>query len=325
MSENSKIEWTDHTFNPWEGCQKVGPGCDHCYAETRNARYAGGTAINWGPGAPRRRTSAAYWRKPLAWNANHEAFFAEHGRRQRVFCASLADVFDNAVDREWRDDLATLILDTPNLDWLLLTKRIGNAGAMLGEMFLDGTPPNVRIGATIVNQPEADRDIAKLLALGLPNFLSLEPLLGPVDLGLCDCDHGSRPGPGGTGGVACARCHGAGGRMLDWVIVGGESGPGARPMHPDWARELRDQCEAAGVPFLFKQWGEWMQVTESAVHPEATRIPGNLCRVQSISAPDRYVAISTNGGRLRYEIERVGKKAAGRLLDGRTWDEVPTP
>ena len=100
--DKSNIEWTDSTFNPWEGCQKVGPGCDHCYAENRNARFAGGQAVNWGPGAPRRRTSAGNWAKPLRWERERAAFFAEHGRRRRVFCASLADVFDNAVPREWR-------------------------------------------------------------------------------------------------------------------------------------------------------------------------------------------------------------------------------
>jgi protein gp37 len=128
MSENSKLEWTDHTFNPWEGCQKVGPACDHCYAETRNARVAGGQAVT---GArARHRTSAANWRKPLAWDAAHAAFFAQHGRRQRVFCASLANVFDNAVGQVWRADLFELIEQTPNLDWLLLTKRIGIAASM---------------------------------------------------------------------------------------------------------------------------------------------------------------------------------------------------
>src|SRR6201989_3360164 len=100
MSENSKIEWTDHMFNPWEGCQKVGPGCDHCYAETRNARFAGGVAINWGPGAPRRRMSLADWREPVRWNAAHAEFFAADGGRQRVFCPSLADVCDNARSEE---------------------------------------------------------------------------------------------------------------------------------------------------------------------------------------------------------------------------------
>jgi len=313
MAENTKIEWTDHTFNPWEGCQKVGPGCDHCYAETRNARFAGGQAINWGPGAPRRRTSVSNWNKPLIWNMHADAFMAEHGRRQRVFCASLADVFDNAVDREWRDDLATIILDTPNLDWLLLTKRIGNAGAMLGEMFLDGTPPNVRIGVTIVNQPEADRDIEKLLALGLPNFLSMEPLLGPVDL------ERARPGPDldqEAGAKICPLWVIQSG--IDWVIVGGESGPGARPMHPDWVRSLRDQCQASGVPFLFKQWGEWAP---------ADPIPGTrfgdelrLGKVQHLHAPGNPEGFFRRGDAY---VRNVGKKAAGRVLDGCTWDEFP--
>jgi len=288
MSENSKIEWTDHTFNPWEGCQKVGPGCDHCYAETRNARFSGGQAVNWGPDAPRRRTSAANWRKPLAWNAAHAEFFAEHGRRQRVFCASLADVFDNAVDPAWRADLFRLIEATPNLDWLLLTKRIGNAHQMIGEALitmsgntslLPSWPwPNVWIGASIVNQVDADRDIPKLLALpARVRFLSMEPLLGPVDL---------------------RQAHVAPIRLprVDWVIVGGESGAGARPMHPDWARGLRDQCAAAGVPFLFKQWGEWAPIGQR----------------RSIL------------GCTLHDMERVGKKAAGRQLDGVQHDGYPS-
>lgn len=307
MSENTKIEWADHTFNPWEGCQKIGPGCDHCYAETRNARFGGGVATNWGPGAPRRRTSEANWRKPIKWNA--EA--ARLGIRYRVFCASLADVFDNEVPTAWRVDLLRLIANTPHLDWLLLTKRIGNAHRMMVDAFREGWPnhgsmwerwgelfPHVWIGATICNQPEADRDIAKLQAVpARVRFLSMEPLLGPVDLGLCDCDHGSRPGPGGVGGVTCSRCDGSGGRRVDWVIVGGESGPGARPMHPDWARSLRDECQAAGVPFLFKQWGEFFPKSN---HPGLTE-------------PDQNPNLMI----------RIGKKAAGRLLDGRTWDEFP--
>ena len=182
--ENTNIEWATHTFNPWEGCQHAGPGCDNCYAEARNKRFGGGVAVNWGPGAPRRRTSAANWRKPLAWNANHDAFFAEYGHRQRVFCSSLADVFDNAVDPAWRADLFELIAKTPNLDWLLLTKRIGNVGNMLPVPFdFDKHYPNVWLGATIVNQIEADRDIPKLLDVPVAKrFLSMEPLLGPVNL-----------------------------------------------------------------------------------------------------------------------------------------------
>ena len=334
MSENSKIEWTDHTFNPWEGCQKVGPGCDHCYAENRNARFAGGQAINWGPGAPRRRTSVSNWNLPLRWNAQAEAFQAQHGRRQRVFCASLADVFDNAVSREWRDDLAALILDTADLDWLLLTKRIGNAGAMLGEMFLDGPPANVWLGATVVNQAEADRDILKLLRIPASvRFLSMEPLLGPVSF------EGLFANPSNIADGTNAL------EELDWVIVGGESGPGARPMHPDWALSLRDQCEAVGTAFMFKQWGEWRPISQMSEGEDRA-----LWRPRVIAKPhedqsnldDIYGRVCTTestvihlDGSVHHFLEpnafplgamtmyRVGKKAAGRQLDGRTWDETP--
>lgn len=318
MSENSKIEWTDHTFNPWEGCQKVGPGCDHCYAETRNARFGGGTAINWGPGAPRRRTSSANWRKPLQWNKAHAEFFAQHGRRQRVFCASLADVFDNAVDPAWRRDLFDLIELTPNLNWLLLTKRIGNVFEMVARArshdWLAGRD-NVWLGATVVNQSEADRDIPKLLDVpARVRFLSMEPLLGGVDIGeylsfWCeDCNDTHSNGISGFVG-------------LDWVIAGGESGIGARPMHPDWARGLRDQCAAADVPFLFKQWGEWAEQT-----PEQQRQLSSSVIMKHVSAwPDGTLGhgdFRENGGYGR-PLFPVGKKAAGRLLDGRTHDEFP--
>jgi protein gp37 len=349
MSENSKIEWTDHTFNPWEGCQKVGPGCDHCYAETRNARFAGGTAINWGPGALRRRTSAANWRKPIQWNAQADAFFAENGRRQRVFCSSLADVFDNAVDPAWRVDLLELIAKTPNLDWLLLTKRIGNAHAMLDDAldvlshgltkWADVPWPNVWIGATLVNQAEADRDIEKLLMTpARRRFLSIEPMLGPVDLqawldptGMCcaqemtsceDCPacadwiHGPTTEYAEDGS-------GYSSPSIDWVIVGGESGHGARPMHPDWPRELRDQCAEYGVPFLFKQWGEWAP-GENCGGP-ATRTE----RVAHWFANEWSFSTLTPSGAIgmHYDDEptvyRIGKKTAGRHLDGRTHDEFP--
>lgn len=332
MSENSKIEWTDHTFNPWEGCQKVGPGCDNCYAETRNARFAGGVAVNWGPGAPRRLTGTSNWNKPLKWNAQaklqHDAwegFKAQHPgmtddqleakgfskpRRPRVFCASLADVFDNAVNPSWRADLFGLILKTPYLDWLLLTKRIGNVQSMLAELAHESDPDlslldmmplsNVWIGATIVNQEEADRDIPKLLQVPAKvRFLSMEPLLGPVDLRF-------------TNGLV----HGcdAADYLLDWVIVGGESGPGGRPMHPDWARSLRDQCADAGVAFLFKQWGEWMAGNTNGATVSLT------FRVGAPTGPDNPKWYEWPDGA---HSARVGKKAAGRLLDGRTWDETP--
>lgn len=326
MSENTKIEWADHTFNPWIGCTKVsieatgGGGCDHCYAEVSTpARVLRSTgAETWGPGAPRRRTSLANWALPHRWDAQHEAFFAQHGRRQRVFCASLADVFDNEVDPQWRVDLFNLILSTPNLDWLLLTKRIGNAARMIDETLpasLKALPmdcplawpwPHVWIGATIVNQAEADRDIPKLLAVPASmRFLSMEPLLGPVDLRVIDVDGHSEIYPlRGT-----TNCEDSDGNpqpdlpRLDWVIAGGESGPGARPMSPDWVRGLRDQCGEARVPFLFKQWGEWLPMLG-----QAEGVPVR----EKTTTPDGWI------------MGRAGKKAAGRRLDGRSWDEAPT-
>lgn len=323
MSENSKIEWTDHTFNPWEGCQKVGPGCDHCYAETRNARFGGGVAINWGPGAQRRRTSPANWRKPLQWNANAEAFQTEHGRRQRVFCASLADVFDNEVDIIWLADLLQLIWLTPNLDWLLLTKRIGNALPRIQEAakrkeaygmaaaWLHGTPPeNVWLGATVVNQEEADRDIPKLLAVpARVRFLSMEPLLGPVNLHLklTTVEERLRVQRELARTPNQFQRLNTRGELLHWIIAGGESGPGARPSHPDWYRSLRDQCAAAGVPFLFKQWGEWVPVDLGSSREE--------CHVEDGSDRDLEGRITV--ARLEtQDMARAGKKAAGRLLDG---------
>lgn len=316
MTKNTKIEWATHTFNPWEGCQRVGPGCDHCYAEARNARFAGGAAVNWGPGAPRRRTSVSNWNQPRTWDKKHHAFEAWYGHRQRVFCASLADVFDNAVDPAWRADLLQLIADTPNLDWLLLTKRIGNAHQMLDDAidvlshgltrWGDAPWPNVWIGATVVNQEEADRDIPKLLAVpAAKRFLSMEPLLGAVDISdliyedcpnLPDCIMDPE-----TGAYECCReCDYTGKSSrsgIHWVIAGGESGPGARAMAPDWVRSLRDQCFNADIPFLFKQWGEWA--------------PNWL-------NDDRGVKIAGSEW-----IDRMGKKIAGRELDGITWDGVP--
>ncbi|OXI67439.1 hypothetical protein CFB81_22540 [Burkholderia sp. AU28863] len=307
MAENSMIEWTDHTFSPWIGCTKVSPGCDHCYAEhmmdTRLHK------VVWGAHGERVRTSAATWRQPLRWNARHAEFFAAHGRRQRVFCASLADVFDNAVDPAWRADLFRLIADTPNLDWLLLTKRIGNVMSMVSEAAqyqfdLDCIErprlhDNVSIGATIVNREEMLRDAEKLLAVpARMRFWSVEPMLG--DLGEIPTE-----------------------LMPDWVICGGESGANARPMHPDWARNLRDQCAAAGVPFLFKQWGEWAPGENCGGRPTRTERVADWFGDEwsfSTMTPSEHDGLSYDDEPAVY---RIGKKTAGRHLDGRTHDEFP--
>ena len=259
MSENTKIEWADHTFNPWTGCTKVSPACDHCYAEGWAKRSG---HVKWGSGQPRRRTSDANWRMPLKWNREAE----RTGVRPRVFCASLADVFDNEVDPAWRADLFKLIADTRNLDWLLLTKRVGNVmkmanevadmprlgshtGHLIAHQWRNGSPPkNVWLGATVVNQEEADRDIPKLLAVpAAKRFLSIEPMLGPMLLPFERLREWNR--------IALMNQQEHAVLRIDWVIVGGESGPGARPMSPDWARSIRDQCAAAGVALFVKQMG----------------------------------------------------------------------
>jgi protein gp37 len=256
VAELSKIEWTDHTFNPWIGCTKVSVGlkgaCEHCYAEVATPTRA--MHIQWGPGKPRHRTSAATWAMPFRYERNAATFYEQHGRRQRVFCASLADVFDNEVDVQWRADLFGVIRQTPSLDWLLLTKRIGNAVEMIAELQepqKNWWPlPNVWLGATVVTQVEVDRDVPKLLATpAAKRFLSMEPLMESVDL-----DRGGwsllrplRPPPGNKGGWE---------RGVDWVIVGGESGRAPRPMAQQWAESIRDQCLASGVPFFFKQGSE---------------------------------------------------------------------
>jgi protein gp37 len=326
MAENSKIEWTDHTFNPWIGCTKVSPGCDHCYAETWDARGLQHRESRRGPHAARMRTSAAYWRKPLAWNKAAQ----DSGKRARVFCASLADVFDNhaSISPEWRHDLWELIYRTPNLDWLLLTKRPQNINKYLPDAWLAFSQgkgwPNVWLGTTAENQAEADRRIPHLLATpAAVRFVSAEPLLGPVDL-----TEIAIPRPDLRASLIWDASRGWGGApaKVDWVICGGESGPGARPMHPDWARSLRDQCHAAGVPFFFKQWGEWGPL-DSTEQRCAAMIDGSTPRAQWHDACGLILDTGSEEDGLTFfsegQVYRIGKRAAGRKLDGQEWSELP--
>ena len=297
MSENSKIEWTDHTFNPWWGCQKVGPGCDHCYAEALDKRTGG---AHWGPHAERRRTKD--WSGPRRWNKNAAKFMAEHDRRQRVFCASMADVFDNAVPAEWRADLWQVIRETPGLDWLIVTKRIGNAPAMV--------PPDwpqafrhVMLLITVVNQQEADRDVPKLLAMpAARRGISAEPLLGPILFTVIEPDADTTINAL-TGQIYHARDdYSEPGPKIDWIIAGGESGANARPMHPEWVRAIRDTCVTFGTAFFFKQWGEFVP------------------RDQTMLTDDEVLH---QRGCVVYGSYKVGKARAGRLLDGREWNDWP--
>jgi len=318
MAENSQIEWTDHTFNPWIGCTKVSPGCDHCYAE-RDMDHRFGR-VTWGPQGARVRTRPANWRKPLAWNAQHAEFYAKHGRRQRVFCASLADVFDNQVEASWRNAFFDLIEATPNLDWLLLTKRISNVRWFAPYSWIEqgNWPANVWLGATIVNQAEADRDIPKLLEVpARVRFLSMEPLLGPVDLRLMARSFGF-PKHIARDGRAVGMPQG-----LHWVIVGGESGPQARPMSIQWVRELRHQCYMAGVPFLFKQWGEWAPADMVPAETAGRYAFGDYEHDRARFVQTKHYPRAFDRFGARCVLKRVGKKAAGRLLDGVRHDGYP--
>lgn len=258
MAENTKIEWADHTFNPWIGCTRISGACDHCYAADLSSRY--GWAA-WGAGEARQRTKPANWKKPVQWNAKA----AKTGERPRVFCLSLGDWADAEVPAQWRADLFDLIDQCRNLDWLLLTKRHA-----LARKYLPATPwPHVRIGMTVEDQKMADVRLPRLAELakaGWRTFVSYEPALGPVNWR-----------PWLESGA------------IGWFIGGGESGPKARPARPDWFRAPRDACAETSTPFLFKQWGDW--------HPDA-------------------LAFTDTDGRCPPPNMRVGKKAAGRLLDG---------
>lgn len=373
MTQKTTIIWTDFTVNFWEGCQKVGPGCDHCYAEARDTRFTGGK--HWGPGAPRRKVKGGI-AKLRKINRDAPAFHDEHGHWPRVFCSSLSDVFDNAVELEWLDEAFEAMDASRDTRIQLLTKRIGNVIKRIPATWHDGGwPSHVGLMITVVNQAEADRDIPKLLdlkaRLGIPWVgLSMEPLLGPVDLArwiataevTCKaCGHGfwlhaadpCKHLTWESWTLACAMCGDCKcepgydkqpfpkvpdhwvkrkvGRFdrvhpsiplqsaLEWVIVGGESGQGARPMHPDWVRGLRDQCEATGTPFLFKQWGEWGIDT-----PKAGGDLGGDMRKDKV----RFVQFKREpDGHFREGdviMRRTGKKHAGRRLDGREWNGVPT-
>lgn len=268
MGRYSGIEWTHHTFNPWWGCTKVSPACAHCYAESWSKRV--GLAL-WGEESPRRFFADAHWKQPLLW----DKAAASDGDRHRVFAASMADVFEDRVDLVApRERLWELIAGTPNLDWLLLTKRPELVAGLVPWV---QWPHNVWLGVTAENQRLLDQRLTHLGRLpAVVRFLSCEPLLGSLDV----TRHA---------------------RSIDWVITGGETGGRSRPTHPKWFGSLRDQCLAEGIPFHFKQWGDW--------HPD---LEGSTSKV-----------VTWKGAPAR--LQRVGKRVAGRLLEGRTWDGLPQP
>lgn len=307
MATDSNIEWCHHTFNPVRGCTKISPGCANCYAEAMSGRNPA-VLGEWGPNGKRAFAAESYWKNLAKWNRAAE----KAGEVHRVFVASLADVFEGeggAVRRDYIPMLHRLVQETKDLKhlrFLVLTKRPQNMVSWAREAVF-GWPWNWWAGTSVENQEAADERIPHLLHVDANvRFLSMEPLLGEVDLfaipdamvinygqvccsgaGMCGCGGQEERKPG----------------LIDWVIVGGESGRRARPMHPEWVRNIRGQCTDAGVPFLFKQHGRW-----------ASKYAGQ----------PRVEGVVHGFGKLgHHKMWPVGKKVAGRILDGRTWDEFP--
>jgi len=288
MSERSAIEWTDTTWNPTTGCTKVSPGCDHCYAERIVERFAGKGSFAVVTRSEPKLFAPFTWRKP-----------------RRVFVNSMSDLFHDQVPDAFIVQVFSVMARTPRHTYQLLTKRHGRMRSLLStDGFRDAvlalTPGalwplrNLWLGVSVEDQPRAALRIPALLDTpAWIRWLSCEPLLGPIDLDAADHD---------------ARCDGG----IDWLVVGGESGPGARPMHPDWARGLRDQCADSAIPFFFKQWGEWV-AAPSNYGPDVPQRARHATELVFSRASDVDGQIML----------RRGKKTAGRELDGRTFDEFP--
>ncbi|AJA43370.1 hypothetical protein VC60_gp69 [Mycobacterium phage Sbash] len=320
MGDRTKIEWTRSddgtpgaTWNPVTGCTKVSAGCDNCYAEKIAHRFAGTTAYPNGFEVTLRPERLD---QPLRWK-----------RPRRIFVNSMSDLFHDDVPESFIGSVFDVMAKCPQHTFQILTKRHARMRSLLTKWATqvpDDLPqykaafrahqgvwamvrqwplPNVWLGVSTENQRSADIRIPALLDTpAAVRFISAEPLLGPIDL------HADPIGKDSVFWIG----------HLDWVIVGGESGPGARPMHPDWARSLRDQCRIAGVPFLFKQWGEYRPVDPD--------IPDNRCTSDYLVTDTAVVRIADHTGPAPdgfATVRRVGKKRAGRELDGRTWDQYP--
>ncbi|MFE1949970.1 DUF5131 family protein [Streptomyces sp. NPDC059524] len=316
MSDTTTIEWTDRTWNPVTGCTKVSAGCDNCYAETIAERFRGHTAFPKGFDIQIRTDKV---NDPLKWR-----------KPARVFVNSMSDLFHDEVDQAWIADIFAVMAAAHRHTFQLLTKRharmrhLLNDPAFVNEVrtraLSKGLPPDqwawplpsLWLGVSVENQQWANIRIPALLRTPAAiRFLSCEPLLGPVNLKQAVRTMGSERGHGLTASYVhasdcCHKYHG-----IDWVIVGGESGRKARPMDPTWAQSLRDQCAEANVPFFFKQWGEYA--------PTGYLVIGGTSRgVLLVGDP-----VDDMGHRV--EIARIGKKNAGRQLDGRTHDAFPEP
>jgi protein gp37 len=323
------IEWTDETWNPTTGCREVSPGCKNCYARRIFKRPYPKREFHDVQCHPERLDAPLHWRKP-----------------RRVFVNSMSDLFHEAVPDEFIDAVFMAMICAPQHHFQILTKRPLRMGAYLTTPLrleniymqrygISGSPldaedwplPNVHLGVSIEDQPTADERIPILLETpAAVRFISYEPALGPVDL-----QH-LQPGDppveiaalNGTHGVL--RPHRGVSPKLDWVIAGGESGPRARPPHPDWFRSLRDQCAAAGAPFFFKQWGEWIPRKLYEESGKGKNYPWGVINLDG-DWFDQTTAWNGREGKdsstREYTMLRVGKKTAGALLDGREHKEFP--
>jgi len=323
MSENSKIEWTNHTVNPWWGCTEVHEGCNNCYARVLANRWKKDL---WGTDKPRMETKN--WLNDLH---KYQKKAAVAGEMHRIFIGSMMDIFEKPMPViDWkgqevddhsneedgvlltsrlRDELFKLIHADcfPNLLFLFLTKRPSNINKYIPEEWKENCPTNVMFGTSVVNQETADKLIPQLMEAPGKKFLSMEPLLGPVDL--------LKEYPVGKGTVPF-------GALVDWVIVGGESGHHARPMHPDWVRSIRRDCRLADIPFFFKQWGEWAPIdfhSQKAKHDMGQFLRGRWNHGE-IENPEHYGYTIEHAHQI---MQKIGKKEAGRLLDGQLHDEFP--
>lgn len=306
MGEVTEISWTHHTFNPWTGCVRISEACRFCYAETFSDRF--NQPSLWGPDAKRKMASEKYWNDPIRWNKKAEAA----GERRRVFCASMSDIFEDRRDLdEPRKRVAGLIERTPWLDWLLLTKRpehVNELADRAGMFHNGGFLSNVWMGTTTENQEMLDERAPELINIKARiRFLSCEPLLGPIkipQMALANLPVSMGLSLDGN------TIHRA--RDIHWVIVGGESGDHARPMHPEWARSIIQQCRRAEVPVHFKQNGQWMlrergvgQFNTAATHnrDRLVDMDGNVHWSKEAAGPEAV------------PMSKVGKKAAGCLID----------
>ena len=313
MAENTLISWATHTANFWTGCIKVSdPGlCTNCYAETLINRFGGNFERD-------RPMVKKVWSDIPRWQKQSE----KTGDRPRVFVMSLGDFFEALPENhkdyydlyEARRRAIDLMEQTTGIDYLVLTKRISNVRKMVPRHWLEIWPSHIRLGISVGTQKDADRDIPRLLKIDAPNFLSMEPLLERVDISWALESHELGELPQDENGHASSVYSNA----IDWVITGGESGPHARPMHPDWARSLRDQCQAAGVAFHFKQWGR--NLPESQWDSFSADINAQRCARNSYDLSERTIRSVRAHGERFYP---MNKSETGHLLDGEVWQQFP--